>query len=103
MEADGSDERAFVPEEEFETRNLSPDGSRLAIVAPGDRGPLVGGSVGVDGSDYRLFAGQDPSLNLACGVWAPERRMACEGWDDTDPSRAGIYTVRATDGTDPRD
>jgi Tol biopolymer transport system component len=72
----------------------------LAIVAASDRGPLVGGSVGVDGSGYRLFASQDPSLNLACGVWAPERRMACEGWDDADPSRAGIYTVRATDGSD---
>lgn len=36
------------------------------------------------------------------GGWAPEGRLACEGWDDSDPSRAGIYTVRASDGSDPR-
>ncbi len=24
--------------------------------------------------------------------------IACEGWDDTDPSRDGIYTVRSSDG-----
>jgi Tol biopolymer transport system component len=28
--------------------------------------------------------------------------MACEGWDDSDPARSGIYTVRASDGTTPR-
>jgi Tol biopolymer transport system component len=26
--------------------------------------------------------------------------LACEGWDDSDASRTGIYTVRATDGRD---
>jgi Tol biopolymer transport system component len=39
------------------------------------------------------------SLNLVCTVWSPDdRRLACEGWDDSDPSRTGIYTVRASDG-----
>ena len=65
-----------------------------------NQGLLVGGTVGVDGSGYRLFATTDPSLNLVCGVWAPRGRLACEGWDDGDSSRAGIYTVRASDGTD---
>lgn len=102
VSTDGSGETPFVPGVEFEARHLSPDGSLLAISAPNEKGLLVGGTVGVDGSDYRLFATTDPSLNLVCGVWAPGGRLACEGWDDTNPSRAGIYTVRATDGADPQ-
>ena len=99
---DGSAEAPFVPGKEFEARNLSPDGSLLAISAENEHGLFVGGTVGVDGTGYRLFANADPSLHLVCGVWAPAERLACEGWDDSDPSRAGIYTVRASDGGDAR-
>ena len=99
---DGSGEAPFVPEKEFEARSLSPDGSLLAIAAPNDQGLLVGGTVNVDGSGFRLFESVQPGLNLVCGVWAPEERLACEGWNDSAPSQAGIYTVRASDGSDPR-
>jgi hypothetical protein len=102
VEVDGSGEVPFVPGKEFEARNLSPDGSLLAISAPNAEGLLVGGTVNVDGSGFRLFETAEPSLNLVCGVWGPERRLTCEGWDDADASRAGIYTVRASDGSDPR-
>jgi WD40 repeat protein len=102
VSADGSGETPFAPGKDFEGRQLSPDGSQLAIVGPNEEGVLVGGTVGVDGSGFRLFAAPDPTLHLACGVWAPQGRMACEGWDDSDPSRAGIYTVRASDGGDPQ-
>lgn len=102
VRTDGSGETPFVPGKEFEARHLSPDGSLLAISAPNERGLLVGGTVGIDGTGYRLFASTDPSLNLVCGVWAPGGRLACEGWDESEPSRAGIYTVRASDGTDPQ-
>ena len=101
VDADGSDQMPFAPGKEFETRNVSPDGARLAVVAASDEGVLVGGTIGVDGRGLRLFEAQDQTLNLACGVWAPHERMACEGWDDTDASRSGIYTVRASDGGHP--
>jgi hypothetical protein len=101
VSTDGSGETPFAPGKEFEARHLSPDGSLLAISALNDHGLFVGGTVGLDGTGYRLFASADSSLNLVCGVWAPEGRLACEGWDDSDPSRAGIYTVRASDGSDP--
>ncbi len=95
---DGSSETPFAVGEAIEPRNLSPDGSRLAVVAEIGEGAFVAGTIGIDGSGLRLFSKHDPTLNLACGVWASPRRLACEGWDDSDPSRNGIYTVRASDG-----
>lgn len=41
----------------------------------------------------------DETLNMVCTVWSPDdSRLACEAWDETDASRTGIYTVRASDG-----
>ena len=52
-----------------------------------------------DGTVKRVLEIPDKSLNLVCVVWSPDdRRLACEGWDDT-ASRQGIYTVRSSDGT----
>jgi len=88
---------------DVEVGQPSPDGSLLSIVAPNAQGLVVGGTVKMDGSHYRLFANPDPTLNLACTVWSPNgRRLACEAWDDTKPARSGIYTVRASDGGDLR-
>ncbi|GAA2163056.1 hypothetical protein [Pedococcus bigeumensis] len=39
---------------------------------------------------------------LACGAWSPDaKRLACEGFDDAHPDRAGIYTVSSGDGQHP--
>jgi Tol biopolymer transport system component len=96
---DGSGEQVFADDQRLDVvTTLSPDRTRLAFVTVNDQGTVVGGTVNVDGSNYRLFEPADPSLNLACGWWGPDDRIACEGWDDADPSRAGIYTVRASDG-----
>jgi hypothetical protein len=55
------------------------------------------------GTVLRILEIGDPTLNLPCAAWsADDARLACEGWDDTDPSRRGIYTVRASDGGDIR-
>jgi hypothetical protein len=44
----------------------------------------------------------DPTLFLACAVWSPDgARLACEQFQPTvDPSRIGLYSVRASDGGD---
>jgi Tol biopolymer transport system component len=97
---DGSGEEPFVTGATFELRQVSPDGSRIAVVAASPEGPLVGGTIGVDGSGLSLFEPAGPSLNLACGVWTPDGGLACEGWDDR-TGRNGLYTV-AADGSDPR-
>jgi Tol biopolymer transport system component len=97
-----------------------PDGSHVAEIAmPGSEGggrwsrsgDLIavmtlasGGRIGTailkpDGTVVRTFTLPDKTLNLVCTVWSPDdKRLACEGWDDTNASRVGIYTVRSSDG-----
>jgi Tol biopolymer transport system component len=54
-----------------------------------------------DGTVDRVLEIPDESLNLVCVVWSPDdSRLACEGFDEKHPSRAGIYTVRSSDGGD---
>jgi Tol biopolymer transport system component len=52
-------------------------------------------------SDFVRFNSPDPTLQLGCNGWSPDgSRLTCEGWDDSDPTRTGIYTVRSADGGD---
>ena len=102
INADGSDEKPFGPQVEYEARQVSPDESLLSIVGPNTQGMIVGGTIGLDGGGFLLFDNPEPSVNLACGVWAPDDRMACEAWNDDDPSLDGIRTVLASDGSDPQ-
>jgi Tol biopolymer transport system component len=79
----------------------SSDGKHIAVmtILEGDR---VGTAIiSPDGTVERTLAIPDPTLNLVCVTWSPDDlRLACEGWDDTDESRTGIYVVNASDGGD---
>jgi len=74
---------------EITALHLLPDGRiATAITAP-------------DGTVLRVFSIPDATLNVACGGWSrDDTRLSCEAWDETDPSRNGIYTIRASDGAD---
>ena len=97
---DGSDEQRLLPPG-TEGPRWSPDGTKLSVLASNSQGLIGAGTVNADGSDYVQFESPDPALNLGCFAWSPDgTRLACEGWDDTDPSRNGIYTVSSTDGGD---
>ena len=97
---DGTDERQLLPPH-AEGPRWAPDGTKLSVVASNSQGLIFAGTVNPDGSDYVQFESTDPTLNLGCFAWSPDgTRLACEGWDDTDPTRNGIYTVRSTDGGD---
>ena len=62
---------------------------------------LFVGLVDPDGSNYVQFDNPDPTLELDCHAWSPDGlRLACSGFDGTDVSRNGIYTVRSSDGGD---
>ncbi|MEO3939287.1 hypothetical protein V3N99_21445 [Dermatophilaceae bacterium Soc4.6] len=96
---DGSGVRPLLAGSGGEPRQWSPDGTLLAVIAT-NHGPLVGSTVRADGTHqhvFRLPPGAPPSL--PCGIWSPDaQRLACEGFDDAHPDRAGMYTVRASDG-----
>jgi Tol biopolymer transport system component len=103
---DGSYERQVVPFA-VECPHWSPDGSRIAACGTVSHfpGPDTGGAtiIDPDTGSYREIRGPDPELTTACYLWTPDaRRLACESWSDSDPSRNGIYTIRISDGQDLR-
>jgi Tol biopolymer transport system component len=78
----------------------SPDGTKILVCVADPGGLLRPATVRPDGSGLTLLDNPDPTLNLACWAWSSDGvRLACEGWDDANPSRpAGIFTVRSSDG-----
>jgi len=78
-------------------------GAEIAVmtILPDDR---VGTAIiEPDGTVKRVLGIPDPTLNAVCTIWSPDdSRLACESWDDGDPSRNGIYSVSASDGGDLR-
>ena len=82
----------------------SHDGRTLAIPAglPGDR--LTTATVGADARSYKRLPIEDPTLSVACagGAWSPDdTQLACESWDDSRPSRNGIYIRSSSAGSSP--
>jgi Tol biopolymer transport system component len=99
-EADGSHERQLLPQV-AECPRWSADGQTLLVCMPNPMGLLRAATIHADGSGLTLLDNPDPTLNLPCGAWSPDgTRLLCEGWDDTNPDRFGIYSVRASDGGD---
>jgi Tol biopolymer transport system component len=77
------------------------DGKQIAVMTVLADGRIGTAIIAVDGTVQRIFKIPDPTLNVSCTIWArDDNRLACESWDDANPSRNGIYTVRASDGGD---
>jgi Tol biopolymer transport system component len=99
MNPDGTGTKPLLPS--GESPRWSPDGRHISVVANNPQGRLFVGLVDPDGSQYVQFHSPDPKLDLGCFAWSPDAsRLACEGWDDTNLTRNGLYTVRASDGGD---
>jgi Tol biopolymer transport system component len=79
----------------------SPRQGRLLVMPGGDiQLPITGGTIDLNGGDFTRLKLTDPTLNLVPQAWSPDAtRIAFEGWDFDDPSRTGIYTAQASDGT----
>jgi TolB protein len=95
---DGSHEQQLLPIT-LECPHWSPDGSMIATCgSPSGGSALI---IDPDTGEYRDLPRPDPTLPTFCFVWSPDaKRLACEGAGDIDPSRAGIYTVLASNGGD---
>jgi Tol biopolymer transport system component len=79
----------------------SPDGSEVSVFCCGDPG-MVAHVVDVVTGEVRGVETPDPTLELYCDFgWSPDgERLVCEGYGIDDPSRNGVYSVRASDGGD---
>ena len=96
--ADGTDRREVHPPGAYCCVNrISPDRTQI-LVMPGtdETGSVRGGTLSLDGTEFRLLPRPDETLNLVPEAWSPDgERIAFEGWDDSDASRTGIYIARA--------
>jgi Tol biopolymer transport system component len=78
----------------------SPDGGEVTVFCCDDG--MIAHIIDLDTGDLRVVETPDPTLELFCDFgWSPDgERLVCEGYGVDDPSRNGIYSVRASDGRD---
>jgi Tol biopolymer transport system component len=99
LNADGTDEQPLFSEGPSASPRWSPDGADIHIFCCDDGmvAHVVDSETGVIRSS---FPSPDPTLETFCGgAWSPDgKRLACEVFGVDDPSRNGIYSIRASDG-----
>ncbi|MGH9273411.1 MAG: TolB family protein, partial [Acidimicrobiales bacterium] len=79
----------------------SHDGQHIAVMTIRDDDRVGTAIITPDGTVERVLDIPDPTLNLVCATWSPDdTRLACEGFNDSDLSQRGIYSVLAADGSD---
>jgi Tol biopolymer transport system component len=70
----------------------SPDGTIIVVPDGPAESRVLPATVNPDGTSYVVHRIGPPTLNLAPGGWSPDgTKTMFEAWDDTDPSRTGIY------------
>jgi hypothetical protein len=101
VDADGSESDVELLFADGGVGQWSPDGSEVSVFCCGDPG-MVAHIVDVVTGDVRGVETPDPTLELFCDFgWSPDgERLVCEGYGIDDPSRNGVYSVRASDGGD---
>jgi TolB protein len=78
----------------------SPDGSQVSIFCCDDG--MAAHILDANTGAFRELAPTDSALEVHCGFWTSDgTRLACESFGLTDPSRTGVWTIRATDGGGP--
>jgi Tol biopolymer transport system component len=77
----------------------SPDNKRITTTET----TLLLAVMNGDGTGFHTLATPNGPLFVGCGVWSPDgKRIVAEGWNDTDASQNGLYSMRSSDGGDVR-
>ena len=100
--ADGTNERRITDFGATCCPRWTSDGNQILIAELDPDGKrITTGIINPDGSLDHKVPLPPGTLNLGPGTWYPDgTRIAFQGWDDTDPSKTGIYIGRASDGGD---
>ena len=97
---DGSHARQ-VYDQPMEGPRWSPDGSQIASCGAPDPDTTTIFTVGTGAT--RFLPSVATNLVTPCYSWSSDgARLACESFNDDDPSRNGIFTVRVSDWGDAR-
>lgn len=89
----GANEHALFETTECACIRWSPDGSKLWTVTEAESS-LYFTTLNPDGSDKVVHKPNIPTLKLVGAAGSSDgRHVALFGWDDTDPSRLGIWTA----------
>ena len=97
--ADGGEPRLLRSPGDYP--HWSPDGSVLAFNACLNPPDCTTAVALLDRSTGEIHGHlmPDPELFTACTIWAPTgEELACDGQSEGDPTRNGVYTIRASDG-----
>jgi Tol biopolymer transport system component len=99
VDPDGTDQQLVY--NNSEVGQWSPDGRRIVLFQQPSGDHLLFDVDTGESTDLGLPFDRYPDLALFCGVWSPDgKRLACEGFGQTDPSLNGVYTLRSSDGGD---
>ena len=80
--------------ETHECPHWSPDSKRITTTEAVMNG---------DGTGFHTLAIPNGPVGVGCGVWSPDgKRIVAEGWNDTDATQTGLYSLRSSDGGDAR-
>jgi Tol biopolymer transport system component len=92
INTDGSGEQALFTQEGCKCAHWSPDGKRIWTLGATGHGAYSFTTIKPDGSERVVISSRIKTLSLAAGASTKDgRRIAFVGWDDTDPSRNGLY------------
>jgi hypothetical protein len=99
MNADGTGEQAIDGAGRTCCGRVSHDASRLLVAGLTDDDRITVAIVPIDGGTRRLLPLPGSTLNLGPGAWSPDdKRIAVQGWDDTDHGKDGLYLVDSDNG-----
>ncbi len=92
INTDGTNEDALFERQGCGCGRLSPSGRQVWTMGPTGHDTFSFMTMGLDGSDPTVFDPPIETLNLGPAAASPNGEwLAFDGWDETDPSRNGLY------------